>query len=139
MAEHITKVINGHKKIINNLSSLDDLSKLGSDVRISTADFSAKPYRYAAIAIVTYEPIVKGLAEFVNEKLDLKNGYRATFVAIQEHDLEDGRFRYIGEIIPNPDVKGEEACLEATNRFLQSLPNIISSFRQHNPSKRRRR
>ena len=65
------------------------------------------------------------------------HGLRSQLISLEE--LGHGRVRYETEIIPLEHLKKERERVEATEKFLASLPKVIAGFRQQHPSKNRLR
>jgi len=68
---------------------------------------------YAALQLETPVELANGLEKEINSQLTPQNGVRATLVFIAHSDLGiiKGRqwHRYMAEVVPNDDVKGEDA------------------------------
>jgi len=92
---------------------------------------------YASVEIVTKKKIAEGLDDWVNSRLNEKNGYSAflRLVAISTESREN--FKYIAEIVPFENLSSEKKQ-EETKRFLRSLPNLVIGFRLSNPNRRKR-
>jgi hypothetical protein len=117
--------MNQTKRLITYFSSLGTAS-------FTPPDFSnPEDVRYAAIEIITRQPLADGLEEFVNSRLNLQNGFQASLHCIGLSSERKERYRFVIEIIPSQDLNSEEALSEATEHYLQSLPKVVRDFLLH--------
>jgi len=113
---------------------------LGAQVKYLPFDFSnPKKQSYAAIEVITTEIVAGDLETQVNNKLCRESGHSAFLRGLQVSDEGNGKYKYWVEIVPFDDVNGEEACVDATVRFLHSLPHVVKNLKCVGPSGKERR
>ena len=104
--------------------------KVLGEVTYSPCNFSDNDEPdYATIEIVSRAVVVGNLEREVNSYLNETNGFKASLRVISISDLGNERYKYAVEIVPDENVRGEEARILATEQFLYSLPRVIKNLR----------